>query len=509
MKLNTIKTIQRIVKTSILCLAFVACSDDDSQPIVDIDMPDMAPDVTFTALTNNNQLAFYNAQNLNSPSSTVAITGLQSGEMMTSIDYRPATGQLYGLGSSGKLYFIHEVSGVATALNDQPLNPAVSGANASIDFNPTVDRIRLVTESGQNLRLHPELGTVVATDGLINGGNSPRVGAVAYTNSMAGATATKLYDIDFEEDKLYIQSPPNDGGLEAVGDLTIDFEGVGDFDIKPDNSVALAVTLNDNESRLFTVKLDSGKASWVGTFGQPVISLAFKTNPVAYATTADNKLIRFNPINGSSNQADITGLQLGEMIVGIDFRPAKGMLYAITNQSRLFTINTSNGQATPVGTTLFPALSGTTFGFDFNPTVDRIRLVSNSGQNLRLHPDLGTVVATDGNLNPGTPSVSAAAYTNNVAAATSTLLYVVDSETNMLYTQNPPNDGVLVSVGSLGINIDADNGFDIGGTSGNAFGLFTVSGARGVYSINLTTGAATLVSNFQGNVTAMTVGLGF
>jgi hypothetical protein len=53
-----------------------------------------------------------------------------------------------------------------------------SWANASLDFNPTVDRIRLVTASGQNLRLHPELGTVVATDGSINGTNQNRCRSV-------------------------------------------------------------------------------------------------------------------------------------------------------------------------------------------------------------------------------------------------------------------------------------------------------------------------------------------
>jgi WD40 repeat protein len=507
MKIYTKQTIQRILLVSMLGLVLVACSDNDSQ--LNDDMPQMAPDVNFTALTNNNQLAFYNAQSLNSPTSTVTITGLQTGEMITSIDYRPATGQLYGLGSTGRLYFIHETSGIATALSNMPLNPQVSGANASIDFNPTVDRIRLVTESGQNLRLHPELGTVVATDGAINGGNMPRIGAVAYTNSMAGATSTQLFDIDFQENKLYIQSPPNDGGLELVGDLTVDFAGVGDFDINPDNSTALAVTFNENTSRLYTINLMTGKAIWVGTFGQPVVSLAFKTNPVAYATTADNKLVRFNPLNGASNQVDIAGMASGEIIVGLDFRPAKGMLYAITNQSRLLTINTSNGQTAQVGASLTPALSGVTFGFDFNPTVDRIRLVSNTGQNLRLHPDLGTVVATDGNLNPNSPSVTGAAYTNNVASATTTLLYVIDSATNMLYTQNPPNDGVLVPVGPLGINVEADNGFDIGGTSNMAFGLFTVNGSRRVYSINLTTGTATMVSSFPVEVTAMAVGLGF
>jgi hypothetical protein len=78
--------------------------------------------------------------------------------------------------------------------------------NASVDFNPTVDRIRLVTDSGQNLRLHPELGTVVATDGVINGGANAKIGAIAYTNSMAGASTTVLYDIDFDQDKLYAKS---------------------------------------------------------------------------------------------------------------------------------------------------------------------------------------------------------------------------------------------------------------------------------------------------------------
>jgi hypothetical protein len=260
---------------------------------------------------------------------------------------------------------------------------------------------------------------------------------------------------------------------------------------------------------LYTIDLMSGKATWVGTFGQAIVSLAFKTNPIAYATTADNKLLRFDPTSGMANEVAIMGLTSEEVIVGLDFRPAKGILYAITNQSNILTLNTANGQATPVGVPLVPALSGEAFGFDFNPTVDRIRLVSNTGQNLRLHPDLGTVAATDGNLNPGMPSITGAAYSENVATATTTALFVIDTETDMLYTQMPPNDGVLVPVGPLGIAIEANNGFDIGGTSAMAFGLFTVDGNQGIYQINLTSGATTLVSEFESSVTAMTVGLGF
>jgi hypothetical protein len=63
-----------------------------------------------------------------------------------------------------------------------------------------------------------------------------KIGAVAYTNSVAGATTTMLFDIDFEQDKLYMQSPPNDGGLQLVGDLGVNFEGTGDMDITADNS---------------------------------------------------------------------------------------------------------------------------------------------------------------------------------------------------------------------------------------------------------------------------------
>lgn len=506
------KSINRFAFIAVLtsfCFATISCSDDDDNNTPIVTPPDPIPNINFTALSNNNAIVKYNSTNLSSPISTTPITGLTAGDEIISIDYRPATGQLYGLGSSSRLYFINEESGLATALGAAPFTPVIAGANASINFNPTVDRIRLVTESGQNLRLHPELGTVAATDGSINGVANARVGAVAYTNSIAGATSTVLYDIDFQTDKLYMQVPPNDGTLQVVGDLTLDFEGSGDFDITPDNSQAFAVTNNASVSTLYTISLETGKARNIGAFSQQIISIAFKTNPVAYAITAGNELFRFNPTTGVSSVSAITGTAAGETIVGIDFRPATGQLYGITNQSRIVTINTSSGAVAVVGTTLTTALSGTTFGFDFNPTVDRIRLVSDSGQNLRLHPDLGTVAAVDSNLNPGSPMVNGAGYTNSFASTTTTTLYVIDSQTNMLYMQNPPNAGTLVPVGALGVDVDVDSGFDIGGSSGVAYGLLKVGGTTSVYSINLTTGAATKARDITVQATAMTIGLGF
>lgn len=205
----------------------------------------------------------------------------------------------------------------------------------------------------------------------------------------------------------------------------------------------------------------------------------------------------------------ITGLQAGENIVGIDFRPLNGQLYAMGSSSRLYTINLGNAAATVVGVQLPTLLQGTDFGFDFNPTVDRIRVVSNTGQNLRLNPIDGTISATDGSLNPGTPTIGAAAYTNSFAGATTTSLFVIDHNTDKLYLQNPPNAGTLVEHGPLGINITSANGFDIGSTSQKAYMIATVGTDTKIYSINTSNGAATVLMAYPNSVRGFTLGLGF
>ena len=132
---------------------FVSCSDDDMTTITPQPQPEpepqpmasVAPLVEFTALSNDNKVFYFNARNLNTPIRSYSITGLQSGESIISIDYRPATGQLYGLGSTSRLYLINENSGLATPLGSMPFAPQIEGTSSSIDFNPTVDRVRLVS----------------------------------------------------------------------------------------------------------------------------------------------------------------------------------------------------------------------------------------------------------------------------------------------------------------------------------------------------------------------------
>jgi len=225
-----------------------------------------------------------------------------------------------------------------------------------------------------------------------------------------------------------------------------------------------------------------------------------------YGVTGNNQLVTFQSDNVTNvvPAHAITGLPGGEDIVGLDVRPLNGQLYALGKTSRLYVINPRTGAARQVGATPFiPALAGTGFGFDFNPTVDRIRVTSDTEQNLRINPDNGTVAGVDTNLayapgDPGAgtnPSVAGSAYTNSFAGATSTTLYDIDNARHALVIQNPPNNGTLTTVGALGTNNNAA-AFDIGeGNIGYAV-LTGEQNRQNLYRVDLTNGHATRATNF-------------
>jgi hypothetical protein len=225
-----------------------------------------------------------------------------------------------------------------------------------------------------------------------------------------------------------------------------------------------------------------------------------------YGVTQDNRLVTFQSDNVTNvtPSRPITGLPGGEGIAGLDVRPLNGQLYALGKTSRVYVINPRTGAARQVGATPFiPALAGTAFGFDFNPTVDRIRVTSDAEQNLRLNPDDGSVTAVDTNLayaagDPGagtTPNVAASAYTNSFAGATATTLFDIDNARDALVIQNPPNNGTLTTVGALGTSNDAV-AFDIGESNVAYAVLNEEQGRQGLYRIDLATGHATKATNF-------------
>jgi hypothetical protein len=241
----------------------------------------------FYALTASNELVLYLSGNPLREQSVTMLTGLATGERILAIDYRPATGQLYGVSSASRLYTINTSTGMVTAVGSGPFTPAISGTTVGFDFNPTVDRIRLVTNTGQNLRLHPVTGAVVAIDGTINPAGA-MINSVAYTNSFAGATTTALYDIDVATDQLYLQQPPNNGTLVAVGSLGVQAMGEGGFDIAPDNSVSIAALYGyskedgDREEmskyRFYYIDLATGEAKNAGKTDRVIIGLAIIPN---------------------------------------------------------------------------------------------------------------------------------------------------------------------------------------------------------------------------------------
>jgi hypothetical protein len=436
-------------------------------------------------VTPSNRLITFSASAPGTLIASVPILNLSPGERIVGVDVRPANNWLYGLGSGGQLYIINHVTGAAIRIG-APVSPLLAGTEFGFDFNPTVDRIRVVSDAGQNLRLHPDTGAVAAVDGSLaylagdpNAGRTPGVQAAAYTNpDNDPATGTTLFDIDAALDVVSTQNPPNDGRLNTNVSLGIDAVRVG-FDIGPSSFYASVQAAGATTSQLIIMtgaqRLDAGVIGG----GEPVSSLAVSLgapfSPPAervFAVTDGNELISFDANNARSilSRVAIAPLNPGERILGIDFRPANNLLYAVGSSNQLYIVDPRTGAASRVGSPLTPALSGTEFGFDFNPTVDRIRVVSDSGQNLRLHPDTGVVAAIDGALNfaPSDsnagrqPRVVGAAYTspdNN--PVTGTTLFVIDSALDIGATQDPPNAGTLNTFMSLGANAGDLLGFDI------------------------------------------------
>ncbi len=204
----------------------------------------------------------------------------------------------------------------------------------------------------------------------------------------------------------------------------------------------------------------------------------------------------------------ITGLLGGDTIVAIDIRPSGGGLYGLSADSRLYTIAPSTGRATPVGGPFSPRLGAQDAGFDFNPTVDKLRVVTNSGRNFRVDPVTGQLVDGDAALTgvqgdrdlryeandpagSAMPRVAASAYSNNSAGATTTQLFGIDTARDTLVLQDPPNDGVLSTVGRLRINAVGPVGFDIA-SDGRAYASFAVRrrGPTGLFRVNLASGRA-------------------
>ena len=538
-------------------------------------------------VTASNNLISFDSGNPGVIRTVMGISGLPATQILVGTDFRPNTGQLFGLGynasaaagvDNSQLYTIDLNTGAATAVG-AALRLELGGTTEQIafDFNPTVDRIRVEGTTDANYRLNPNNGTVVDFDPNTAGtqpdgtlaygagtgsGQNPNVGSVAYVNSFVGSTATGLYTLDHALGLVSLQNPPNDGVLTNQRSLTgVNGAGVGgpigainDLDVYYNGTtnvpyLAAAASATPNNSRLFTLNplSPTDNSAQVATDGGAIglgISVRDISVPLSAASTvavapgavtgqllyglAGGNLISFDSDNPSVIRSSVNfggGIIAGQTVVGVDFRPADGRLYALgynpalaspTANAQLYSVDLGTGVLTAVPGSAPIRLdlgAGTTqVGFDFNPTVDRIRVVATNNANYRLNPNNGTIVdgdpntagtQPDTNLNGQAGTYSATAYTNNQSSANTTMQFVFDSNSGQYFQVTNPNGGVVGNVGTTvtagGVTTGAD--FDIFNTPGTTtnVGFIATAASTATANDNLYTingiGSAATVSN--------------
>jgi hypothetical protein len=228
--------------------------------------------------------------------------------------------------------------------------------------------------------------------------------------------------------------------------------------------------------------------------------------------TDDQRLIRFKEDHPelAHSIGTVGGLMGDAALVGIDVRPLTGELYGVGNAGGIYTIDPQTAAATKVSQ-LSVALSGSSFGVDFNPAADRLRIVSDSGQNLRHDVNTpGGPTAVDTSLTyPPAPAtgIAGAAYTNNDSdPATGTTLFDLDSMLDQVAVQSPANSGQLAPTGKLGVDVTPTIGFDIYSTIGDGTtvalrALASLETAAGtpvsLYRVFLLTGRAEKIRMFR------------
>ncbi len=267
------------------------------------------------------------------------------------------------------------------------------------------------------------------------------------------------------------------------------------------------------------------------SFGELIIGLTVQNSLISFDSATPGTINFIGPISG---------LTAGDSLVGIDRRPQgifgttnpgpnNGRIYGVgvnpgTGTARIYTLDESTAAATlistvaadPADTTApfpFTTIAGTSFGVDFNPTVDRLRVVSNTGQNLRMNVDNGLVqldvplAYQAGDPNFGDAPVDVAvAYANNFGGATSTSLSGVDigQDPDALVIHTNPNGGILqtapVGPFPLPFNSTTDISYDISGLSGT--GYFAAGAATAGFSQFYATGidSVNLVGTIGGGV---------
>lgn len=436
--------------------------------------------------------------------SSLELSGIDA--EIVGMDFRPASGELFVLSQAGTLYVVAPETGAVSAAvslsadateTTEPFS-GLDGEVFGVNFNPVADRLRIVSDSGQNLRVNVDTGATFTDDPLNPG--TPSAAAASYSNSFGDACRTQLFVIDNSTNTLFLQDPPNAGTLLEIGAISgpdasgapVGFEiisGGEALTFWPDGDGVALYDIDVGSGELTgsrVLALDSGERL-VGISAPPPAEAPRQSPGEFLGVNIQSELVSFN--RGAPGKLctrdPITGIESGEQVLGIDVRPADGEVYALGSNGNLYTLDQS-GEATlrstltadPMDTTNpYAGLADEDYGIGFNPVPDRLRVIGRDGINLRINVDTGATT-TDGPISPDGMAVPAIAYTNAYAGASSTALFAVDvtSSSLVLVGGNPatggacpddagnPNCGAVSAVGPLGVEVNDVHGFDIDGS---------------------------------------------
>ena len=369
------------------------------------------------------------------------------------------------------------------------------------------------------------LYTINLSNGLVAGNGTFASGIAMRDIAVAPATNFSLGNLGSPH-VAGATSPVTVTAIDAYGNVAVGYVGSVTFR-SSDAAAALPanitltngtgttnVTFETVGSQSFTAT-DAVNANTTSTVsGIPVVSAVDLVG-----LTAGNQLVHFSSSapNAITTVGPITGVASGQTMVAIDFRSANDQLYGLAvggGTGQLYTIDPTTGVATPLPSSFSLLATDTSYGFGFDPVNDVARVISNNGENLRISPATGALLATDGALTPSSV-YGGVAYSNNVLGAAQTTLYSYDFTNNDLVTigsvngsPNSPNSGQVSTVGPSGVTASsgtaADLGFDIGG-DGIGYLNLVAGGASGLYTANLNTGMLSLIGNFAAGVTLLGV----
>jgi hypothetical protein len=506
------------------------------------------------ALTDNNSLISIDPKDLSSVTST-PVTGIDG--TLIGIDTRPANGLIYGLTTANQLYTLNpdgfssgDFSGLFTLTPDESavllddgfyLNlhtAAFAGGElrGQLDVRPEND----IVAFGLPLEEAQEVGTMVPPP------DGPGMGSfdVVYDDASNTLRISGTFS-DLTAELLPVGDTDVEGNLQSSIHLHRGAAGengpiLRNFTVKDDGSFSGAFTLTDAEEALLLdqalyINLHTDNFGGGELRGQvavvvegDVVELGIPIEEVQQV----GGMVPDGPATGSFDAVyDVATGQLGVKgsfaglsapLLPVGAVDGEGNLQSAIHLHQGMTgengpivrnLSATDDVATFVSTLSIPFGGGVVSGFDFNPVPDRLRLVGDNNQNFRINVDTGEViedgtlafVAGDGNFGVN-PSITASAYLNSFAGATSTALYNIDALLNKLVLQNPPNDGGLVTVGELGFDFGIVGGFDIASTpEGENVGFALSDGT--LFTIDLQTGAATSLGSLDLSVTGNVLGL--